>query len=57
MSSHSAASVLVAALCASVVFIDGFDAQVMGFVAPALSAELHIARVALGAVIRAGRSA
>jgi AAHS family 4-hydroxybenzoate transporter-like MFS transporter len=37
-----------------VVFIDGFDAQVMGFVAPALSAELHIPRVALGAVISSG---
>ena len=45
---------LVAGLCAAVVFIDGFDAQVMGFVAPALSAELHIARVALGAVISSG---
>jgi AAHS family 4-hydroxybenzoate transporter-like MFS transporter len=44
----------VAALCAAVVFLDGFDAQVMGFVAPALSAELHIARVALGAVISSG---
>src|SRR5438105_4625418 len=38
-------------MCAMVVFIDGFDAQVMGFVAPALSAQLHIARVALGSVI------
>ena len=37
-----------------VVFIDGFDAQVMGFVAPALSAQLHIARVALGSVISSG---
>jgi AAHS family 4-hydroxybenzoate transporter-like MFS transporter len=46
--------VLVAGLCAAVVFIDGFDAQVMGFVAPALSAELHIPRVALGAVISSG---
>jgi len=36
------------------VFIDGFDAQVMGFVAPALSAELHIPRVSLGAVISSG---
>ena len=35
-------------------FIDGFDAQVMGFVAPALSAELHIPRVSLGAVISSG---
>lgn len=46
--------ILVAGLCAAVVFIDGFDAQVMGFVAPALSAELHIPRVALGAVISSG---
>jgi AAHS family 4-hydroxybenzoate transporter-like MFS transporter len=45
---------LIAGLCAAVVAIDGFDAQVMGFVAPALSAELHIARVALGAVISSG---
>ena len=45
---------LVASLCAAVVFIDGFDAQVMGFVAPALSAELRIPRVALGAVISSG---
>jgi len=41
-------------MCAMVVFIDGFDAQVMGFVAPALSAQLHIARVALGSVISSG---
>ena len=45
---------LVAGLCAAIVFIDGFDAQVMGFVAPALSADLHISRVALGAVISSG---
>jgi len=45
---------LIAGLCAAIVFIDGFDAQVMGFVAPALSAELHIARVALGTVISSG---
>src|SRR5262249_10925284 len=45
---------LVAGLCAAIVFIDGFDAQVMGFVAPALSAELHIPRVALGTVISSG---
>jgi AAHS family 4-hydroxybenzoate transporter-like MFS transporter len=45
---------LVASMCAMVVFIDGFDAQVMGFVAPALSAQLEIARVALGSVISSG---
>ena len=46
--------VLIVGLCAAVVFIDGFDAQVMGYVAPALSAGLHIARGALGAVISSG---
>jgi AAHS family 4-hydroxybenzoate transporter-like MFS transporter len=46
--------VLVASLCAAVVFIDGFDAQVMGFVAAPLSADLRIPRVALGAVISSG---
>ncbi|HXI29796.1 MAG TPA: MFS transporter [Vicinamibacterales bacterium] len=44
----------VAALCAALVFMDGFDAQVMGFVAPALSGDLHIPRVALGTVISSG---
>jgi MFS transporter, AAHS family, 4-hydroxybenzoate transporter len=44
----------VAALCAAVVCVDGFDAQVMGYVAPALSRELHIARVTLGSVISSG---
>ena len=45
---------LVASLCGVVVAIDGFDAQVMGYVAPVLSRELHIARVALGSVISSG---
>ncbi|HKB10920.1 MAG TPA: MFS transporter [Vicinamibacterales bacterium] len=45
---------LVVALCAAIVFVDGFDAQVMGFVAPALSAELHIPRITLGTVIASG---
>jgi AAHS family 4-hydroxybenzoate transporter-like MFS transporter len=45
---------LVATLCGMIVFMDGFDAQVMGPVAPALSADLHIARVALGRVISSG---
>lgn len=45
---------LIAGLCAAIVFVDGFDAQVMGFVAPALSAQLHIPRVTLGTVISSG---
>ena len=45
---------MVAGLCALVVFIDGFDAQVMGPVLPSLSKDLHIARVALGSLISSG---
>jgi AAHS family 4-hydroxybenzoate transporter-like MFS transporter len=45
---------LVALLCGLIVFVDGFDAQAMGFVAPALSADLQIARSVLGTVISAG---
>ena len=35
-------------LCGAIAFMDGFDAQSIGYVAPALSSELQIARVALG---------
>jgi AAHS family 4-hydroxybenzoate transporter-like MFS transporter len=45
---------LIAALCAAVVFIDGFDAQVMGPVGPALISQLHIARTAFGSVVSSG---
>jgi AAHS family 4-hydroxybenzoate transporter-like MFS transporter len=45
---------LVAVLCGMVVFIDGYDAQVMGPVAPVLSAQLNIARPVLGSVISSG---
>ena len=34
--------------------MDGFDAQAMGYVAPALAPELHIARQALGPVFSSG---
>jgi len=44
----------IAAICAAVVFLDGFDAQIMGYVAPALSGELHIGRAALGSVFSSG---
>ena len=46
--------VLVAAMCAVIVFVDGFDAQAMGYVAPALSAALDIPRGVLGSVISSG---
>ncbi len=45
---------LVLTLCGSVLFIDGFDAQAMGFVAPALVQQLHLARSALGPVFSSG---
>src|SRR5204862_2841552 len=40
-----------AAICSAIVFGDGFDAQSMGFVAPALAASLHISRGAMGPLI------
>ena len=45
---------LIAILCAIVLFMDGFDAQAMGFVAPALVEHLHIARSSLGPVFSSG---
>jgi len=46
--------ILIAALCGLVVFIDGFDAQVMGPVLPVLSAQLKVPRPVLGSVISSG---
>jgi AAHS family 4-hydroxybenzoate transporter-like MFS transporter len=46
--------ILVVTLCALIVFVDGFDAQAMGYVAPALTADLHIARPLLGPVMSSG---
>ena len=45
---------MIAVMCGALVFMDGFDAQAMGFVAPALTADLNIARAALGPVISIG---
>jgi MFS transporter, AAHS family, 4-hydroxybenzoate transporter len=42
------------ALCAAVVFMDGFDAQAIGYVAPSLSQAWHLAPGALGPVFGAG---
>lgn len=44
----------IAALCSAIVFLDGFDAQIMGYVAPALRGELDIDRAALGPVFSSG---
>jgi len=50
----STAPAIVAVMCGLIVFVDGFDAQAMGYVAPALSAALHIPRAVLGPVISSG---
>ena len=44
----------VATICAAVIFMDGYDAQVMGYVAPALIAQLHITRAAFGPIVSVG---
>ncbi|HEY0479539.1 MAG TPA: MFS transporter [Kofleriaceae bacterium] len=44
----------VVAICAAIVLLDGFDAQIMGYVAPRLSADLHIVRADLGPVLSVG---
>jgi AAHS family 4-hydroxybenzoate transporter-like MFS transporter len=40
--------------CAAVLFLDGFDTQAIGFVAPALAREWGVTKVALGPVFSAG---
>jgi AAHS family 4-hydroxybenzoate transporter-like MFS transporter len=44
----------VAAMCGILVFMDGFDAQMMGFVAPALTAFLQVSRTEFGLAISSG---
>lgn len=46
--------VFVAALCAAVVFMDGFDAQAIGYVAPSISKAWGLRPGALGPVFGAG---
>ena len=41
-------------LCAAVLFIDGFDTQAIGYVAPAISREWNLGRGTLGPVFSAG---
>jgi AAHS family 4-hydroxybenzoate transporter-like MFS transporter len=41
-------------LCAAAMFVDGFDTQAMGYVAPALSSALGVKPTALGLVFAAG---
>jgi len=46
--------ILAATMCGAIAFMDGYDVQAMGFVAPALSAALHIPRPALGPLLSSG---
>lgn len=41
-------------VCAAVLFIDGFDTQAIGYVAPAVAQEWKLARASLGPVFSAG---
>src|SRR5438876_4924613 len=45
---------LVAVICGALVFMDGYDAQAMGFVGPALRAQLHISLIPFGRVVSIG---
>jgi MFS transporter, AAHS family, 4-hydroxybenzoate transporter len=45
---------LVAVMCGLIVFVDGFDAQAMGYVAPALTTAMKISRNVLASVISSG---
>src|SRR5215510_7206426 len=40
--------------CAAVLFLDGFDTQAIGYVAPGLAREWSLSRAALGPVFSAG---
>ena len=46
--------VLPIVICAAIALMDGYDAQSMGYVAPAISADLHISRAALGPLLSSG---
>lgn len=46
--------ILVFLLCAGVAFLDGFDTQIIAYLAPAISAEWNLQRGAFGAVFGSG---
>jgi MFS transporter, AAHS family, 4-hydroxybenzoate transporter len=53
-SSLSRTQVFLIALCAAVVFFDGFDLLVIGFVMPAIGEALHIPLASFGPIFSAG---
>src|SRR5678815_3494900 len=46
--------IVAATMCGGIAFMDGYDVQAMGFVAPALSAALNIPRASLGPLLSSG---
>jgi len=46
--------VAIVAICSAIVLIDGFDAQIMGYVVGELGKQLHIAKDELGPVLSSG---
>src|SRR5882757_7106998 len=44
----------VALLCAAIVFVEGFNTQASGYVAPALARSLHLSPAGLGGFFAAG---
>ncbi len=52
----SRTQLLVLVLCAATAILDGFDAQIIGYVAPALAESLKVARPSLSTVFAAGTS-
>jgi MFS transporter, AAHS family, 4-hydroxybenzoate transporter len=46
--------ILAATMCGAIAFMDGYDVQAMGYVAPALSADLQVPRSALGPLLSSG---
>jgi MFS transporter, AAHS family, 4-hydroxybenzoate transporter len=51
---YTAFQLRVLLLCAAVIFLEGFDAQAVGYVAPSIAKALHLAPGALGPVFSAG---
>lgn len=45
---------VVGVICGATAFLDGFDAQVMGFVSPSLRTEFHVEKAALGPALSSG---
>jgi MFS transporter, AAHS family, 4-hydroxybenzoate transporter len=45
---------LVATICGSIVLLDGFDAQIMGYVVAKIGADLHVEKASFGPLLSSG---